>query len=100
MAHVDKVLALWREAERVLEELPMNDPDRVRLVDAATQLRTAYRMLTDGSDLSARRRAATQATMDRAHSLLDAAQRRIDAAAGTSARRGGSTDDEYAGDQS
>jgi hypothetical protein len=79
MKHVDQVLALWREAERVLEELPMTDPDRVRLVGIATDLRTAYRMLIDGSDLSATRLAGTQATMDRAHAVLDAAQARIDA---------------------
>ena len=84
MKHVEKLLALWREAERILDELPMTDPDRVRLVEIATQLRAAYRMLTDGSDLSPSRMAATQATMDRAHTLLDAAEGRIAASRGRS----------------
>jgi hypothetical protein len=77
MKHVEELLALWREAERVLEELPLTDPDRVRLVEIATQLRAAYTLLTDGTDLSASRIASTQATMDKAHVLLDAAQGRI-----------------------
>lgn len=83
MKHIEELLALWREAERVLEELPLTDPDRARLVEVATQLRAAYRMLTDGKDLSASRIAATQATMDNAHVLLDAAEGRI------TERRGG-----------
>jgi hypothetical protein len=77
--HVERLVALWREAERVLDELPMTDPDRVRLVEVATQLRTAYRTITDGTDLSPSRIASTQATMDRAHVLLDAAEARITA---------------------
>lgn len=79
MKHVEKLLALWREAERVLEELPLTDPDRVRLVEVATELRAAYTMLTDGTDLSPSRIASTQATMDKAHVLLDAAEGRITA---------------------
>lgn len=79
MKHIEKLLALWRETERVLEELPLTDPDRVRLVQVATQLRAAYRMLTDGKDMSASRIAQTQAAMDRAHVLLDAAEGRITA---------------------
>jgi hypothetical protein len=44
---VEEVLALWREAERVLDDLPEVDPDR-RIVSAdVAALRRMYRLMTD-----------------------------------------------------
>jgi hypothetical protein len=44
---VEEVLALWREAERVLEDLPEVDPDRGIVCADVVSLRRMYRSLTD-----------------------------------------------------
>lgn len=49
---VDEVLAVWREAERVLDDLPPGDPER-RLISAhVVEIRSIYRRLTDAMDTS------------------------------------------------
>ncbi|HEV7810554.1 MAG TPA: hypothetical protein VGO64_08140 [Candidatus Limnocylindrales bacterium] len=47
---VEEVLALWREAERVLDGLPVGDPERTHLNAEIVEIREIYARLTEAVD--------------------------------------------------
>lgn len=49
MMAVEEVLAAWRDAERLLDELPPVDPDHETVRLAVATLRLTYQQLTTGS---------------------------------------------------
>jgi hypothetical protein len=80
---VDEVLALWRECERVLEQLPTGSVHR-RLVTAdELELRRLYRRLTTERivETDAVLRAARE-TIDNARMTLEEARIRLDGGPG------------------
>ena len=78
MKLVEDVVFVWREAERVLEELPREDPAHARVVEAATNLRTAYQLLTDPvEEATSTTIEAIERTLDRALALLASVEARV-----------------------
>jgi hypothetical protein len=61
---VEELLAVWREAERVLEMLPSAAPDRVLVEAEIVDLKRTYRRLTDG------RVESSSATLQRSAELI------------------------------
>jgi hypothetical protein len=49
---IAEALAVWREAERLLEQLPQEHPDRKVIQFELVQARAVYRRLTERKDAS------------------------------------------------
>ena len=77
MTGIEEVLALWRELERVHEQLPEGDPTRRAVANEIAQVRGLYRRLTDESQQTATLLKASQRTIVRAHDVIEAAQTRL-----------------------
>jgi hypothetical protein len=71
---IEEVLSLWREAERLLDELPAEAPEREVVSAEVVRLRRMYKRLTDESDVSAHMIGAAQDTMAKAKSTFDQAR--------------------------
>jgi flagellar biosynthesis chaperone FliJ len=74
---VEELLSLWREAERVLERLPADDPKRVVVSAEVVNLRRMYRRLTEERDLTAVTIAESRLTLDEAHRVLAEARQHL-----------------------
>jgi hypothetical protein len=48
MTHVEELLSVWRDAERLLDTLPPMSPDYEAVRDAVVELRSAYQTVTGG----------------------------------------------------
>jgi hypothetical protein len=78
---IEELLDVWREAERVLDELPEANPERHVLEGQLTQLRSVHRHLTDRRiEHTAHMIAASRGTIDAARQTIERARERIDGA--------------------
>ncbi|MFL5726372.1 MAG: hypothetical protein ACJ765_00985 [Chloroflexota bacterium] len=76
---IEDVLSLWREAERVLEELPADAPER-RVVSAElVNLKRIYKRLTSESDATAETLGQSRVSIEAAHATLARARAHLDA---------------------
>ena len=64
-ALIADTLSTWREAERVLDELPPFTADQAVLRAVVVDLRTLYRSLTDANETTAEAVAHGRAMLDR-----------------------------------
>jgi hypothetical protein len=67
---IEEVLSLWREAERLLNELPPEAPERKRVSAEVVSLRRMYRRLTEESDVTAHMIGAAHDTIISAKATL------------------------------
>jgi hypothetical protein len=74
---IEEVLALWRELERVHEQLPEDDPTRRAVADEIARIRDLYRRLTNESQQTATLLKASQRTIERAHGVIRSAETRL-----------------------
>ena len=75
---LDEVLAVWREAERVLEALPGDSPERRPVQLEVYRLRRMYRRLTDAkTSRSEEHLAQSLETLERARGTLARANERL-----------------------
>jgi len=70
---VEEVLSLWREAERLLDGLPADAPERGVVSAQVVSLKQIYSRLTAGSD-------ATDDVLADSHSAVVSAQTTLEAA--------------------
>ena len=77
MTGIEEVLALWRELERVQEQLPEDDPERHAVAGEIARIRDLYRRLTDQSQQTATLLKASQRTIERAHGVIRSAETRL-----------------------
>ena len=71
---VEEVLALWRQAERLLVELPARAPER-RVVSAeALELKRLYKRLTAEGDVTAHMIGSSHLRIQESRAVLEAAQ--------------------------
>ena len=70
MTPVEEVLRTWREAERVLDDLPPFDPDRASVGLAIVRLKDCYQQLTDRDGYAAEAVESANRQLDDAHALL------------------------------
>ncbi|HEX5013667.1 MAG TPA: hypothetical protein VFV72_05835 [Candidatus Limnocylindrales bacterium] len=63
----EEVLALWREAERILEQLPPGAPERKLVGAEVVKLRRIFKRLTN-------QRAARSATLPESRSTIESAE--------------------------
>jgi hypothetical protein len=63
MTHVEELLSVWRDADRLLETLPPMSPEYETLRDAVERVRAAYQIVTED-------RPATDASLDAAAAAL------------------------------
>jgi hypothetical protein len=75
---VEEVLGAWREAERLLEELPPIDPDHETVRLSVLELRDVYQRLTDARAGSATALQASREVLDSAGEVLRRARARLD----------------------
>jgi hypothetical protein len=52
MTHVEELLSVWRDAERLLDTLPPMTPDFEAVRDAVVNVRSAYQTVTGGQPVS------------------------------------------------
>ena len=64
---VEEVLSLWREGERLLEELPGDAPQRKLVSAQVEELRRLYERLIDEPDVTAH-------MIDNAHEAIESAR--------------------------
>jgi hypothetical protein len=76
---VEEVLSLWREAERLLDGMPANAPDRTIVSAEVVNLKRIYRRLTADSDATAEILSASHMALESAQATLDSTRRRLDA---------------------
>ena len=76
---VEEVLSLWREAERLLDGMPVNAPDRTIVSAEVVNLKRIYRRLTADSDATAEILSASHMALESAQATLDSTRRRLDA---------------------
>jgi hypothetical protein len=74
---IEEVLSLWREAERVLEELPADAPERTVMSAEVASLKQTYRRLTEENDVSAHALVVTRESIADARAALAAAKARL-----------------------
>ena len=74
---VQEVLYLWREAERVLDQLPPGAPERTLVSAEVVNLRRTYKRLTAESDATATTVADSRTTIESAQRNLAKARERI-----------------------
>ena len=74
---VQEVLYLWREAERVLDQLPPGAPERTLVSAEVVILKRTYKRLTAESDATATTVADSRATIEAAQENLARARQRI-----------------------
>lgn len=67
---VAQTLEAWRDAERLLLELPPIDPDHETVQLLVARLRAAYETLTSRSEITAASIAASQASVADARQLV------------------------------
>jgi hypothetical protein len=67
---VEEVLALWREAERVLDGLPLGDPERPHLNAEIVEIRAIYARLTEAVDATYTGLASSREQMESATRTL------------------------------
>ncbi len=69
---VAEALEVWREAERLLEELPPLSPDHETVAVIAAESRDLYQRLTNDADLTANVLARSHQRIGEAQALLRA----------------------------
>jgi hypothetical protein len=74
---VEDLLVTWRQAERVLDDLPPVDPDHETVALAIDGLRRTYQELTLIRESSAETLRASRETLARARDLLAAVAARL-----------------------
>jgi hypothetical protein len=52
MTHVEELLSVWRDAERLLDTLPPMSPDHEAVRDAVVEVRAAYQAITGGQPVT------------------------------------------------
>ncbi len=67
---VEEALSSWREAERLLAELPADSPDRDRVAAVLERSRMAYRSLTAEANVSADMVARNRTVLAEARAVL------------------------------
>ena len=83
---IEELLEVWREAERVLDELPEATPERNVLEGEVIQLRSAHQRLTDRRiEHTAHLLASSRDTIEGARRTIERARRRIETAGMTRA---------------
>jgi len=75
---IEEVLALWREAERVLQQLPRGAPERKLVSAEVVNLRRTYRRLTAESRATAETLAESRVTIESAQVTLERARERFE----------------------
>jgi len=76
-SQIEDVLATWREAERMLEALPGDEPVRDHVAVAVDELRELHHRLFDAKGQTNHKITATRATLARARGVLLEANRRL-----------------------
>ena len=71
---VEEVLALWRQAERLLDELPARAPERKAVSAEALELKRIYKRLTAEGDVAAHMIGSSDLRIQESRSVLEAAQ--------------------------
>jgi hypothetical protein len=74
---IAEALAIWREAERLLEELPENHPERKVIQFELVQARAVYRSLTTRQALSRDVIDGSRDTLQQAWKTLERSRDRI-----------------------
>ena len=74
---VEEVLSLWREAERLLDGLPADAPERGVVSAQVVNLKQIYSRLTAGSDARDDVLADSHSAVVSAQTTLEAAKRRL-----------------------
>jgi hypothetical protein len=78
---IEELLEVWREAERVLDELPDATPERTLLEVEVIQLRSVHQRLTDRRiEHTAHLIAGSRDTIEAARRTIERARLRIDGA--------------------
>ncbi len=77
---VAETLDTWREAERLLEELPPLSPDHETVAAIVVECRATYQRLAFGASRTADALASARSTLDHAHALLREVRSRADGA--------------------
>lgn len=52
MTHVEELLSVWRDAERLLDTLPPMSPDHEAVRAAVVEVRSAYQRVTGGQPVT------------------------------------------------
>lgn len=74
---VEEVLSLWREAERLLDVLPLDAPERKDIAADVADLKRIYNRLTLDNDATGKILASSRETLSVAREALDAAKRGV-----------------------
>ena len=72
--HIEEVLSLWREGERLLDELPVDAPERELVSAELLTLKETYKRLTEETDVSAHMIGSARETLDSAKAVLELAK--------------------------
>jgi hypothetical protein len=75
---IEDVLALWREAERLLEALPDESAERVAVHAEAAHLRELYRSLSAQATMTGPTLASSTEAIERSRRLLERVKARLD----------------------
>jgi len=76
---IEELLQVWREAERILEQLPDTTPERTILQVEVGQLRSMHRRLTDRRiEPTAHMVAASHDTIESARRTIERAKERLE----------------------
>ena len=76
---IEELLEVWREAERVAEELPPATPERAQLETQLAELRAIHQRLTQRDiERTAQVIAASQDTIDCARRTIERAHERLE----------------------
>ena len=82
---VEDVLALWREAERLLDALPTDAEERDLVREEIERLHGLYRKMTERADSIQPTLTASAAAIERSRVVIERAQMRLSRSAGPSA---------------
>ena len=70
MTHVEELLSVWRDAERLLDTLPPMSPDYEAVRAAVVEVRSAYQTITSGRPITDDALASVTARVRDAERLL------------------------------
>jgi len=73
---IPEALEAWREAERLLDELPPTSPDHETVARLVSELRETHARLLNASALTARAIATNRVTIDAARALIATVRKR------------------------
>jgi hypothetical protein len=75
---MEEVLALWREGERILEQLPQDAPDRPMVEAEVESLRALYHRLTSKIEESGIALETSRSRIDSSRATLERAKLRLE----------------------